>query len=280
MSVTNDIWVFGDSHWRVYFDSLNHGGPRTCEVDGVRFHDTTGNGLSGATIYGLLNEDSRHGARRHILKTLAEVGRDCSVGLVFGEVDCRYHSHLWRRMGGIDEVAMRYRRFVDEVLERIDGYVFVYFGFAYAEYFVQGKDEAAISDWDRALLALEPLLRSWMGGQERIVFIGANEQVRGGSGYLLPRYQVPDSYAQSEEVHLNCPNTFRDLILPVVQSTFEWHDERIAFQKFCGVLAPKCKKCGSEYATPGNCPYDSDINDTETPCYCCDACRTECSDEI
>ena len=218
MPVDSDIYVFGDSHWRCFFDDLNHGGPRVCEVDGIRFHDTTGNGLSGATIYGLLNDNSRHGARRHILKTVGEAGRDISVGLVFGEVDCRYHSHLWRRMGGIDEVARRYRKFIGEVLERIDGQVFVYFGFAYAPYFVSGKDEAAISDWDRALLALEPLIGVQLQALgDRVRFIPCNHLVRGEDGYLLPRYQVLDSYAQSEEVHLNCPNTFRDLVFPVIK---------------------------------------------------------------
>ena len=40
-------------------------------------------------------------------------------------------------------------------------------------------------------------------------------------------------------------------------------------------LCPKCKT-NPPSKIDKTCPYDSDINNTETICYCCDECRHEC----
>lgn len=93
-------------------------------------------------MYGLLNENSKNGARRRILGDLDRLGPVENVGLVFGEVDGRYpqhHDRYFRSDGSlmIHEVirlVARYRRFIEEDLrasKRVTGEVFVYHGFAY-----------------------------------------------------------------------------------------------------------------------------------------------------
>lgn len=137
----HEIYVFGDSHWRVFFPFLNTGEPGVCyEEDGIIFLDTTGSQLSGATMWGLQNKKSRHGAREHVLATLDDKSGVDSVGLVFGEVDVRYHNKRYFlrddriSIASIYELIARYKRFIDEDLlftGRVREHVFVYFGFRY-----------------------------------------------------------------------------------------------------------------------------------------------------
>lgn len=140
----HDVHVFGDSHWRVFFPFVNHGSPGvTHEGEGtfgmrIRTIDMVANELSGATMYGLLNDSSKNGARRRILGDLDRIGKVENVGLVFGEVDARYHNGRYFvdgriSRGRIYDLLARYRRFIDEDLlftgrtQR----VFVYHGFKY-----------------------------------------------------------------------------------------------------------------------------------------------------
>jgi hypothetical protein len=142
--VTHDVHVFGDSHWRVFFPFVNHGAPGvTYEQDGIRYIDMVANELSGATMYGLLNDASRNGARARILGDLDRIGPVENVGLVFGEVDARYHSARYVRPdGAIDGLAvlksvLRYKQFIDNDLlgsDRVTGCVFVYYGFCYPQF--------------------------------------------------------------------------------------------------------------------------------------------------
>lgn len=150
--MSNDVYVFGDSHWRVFFPFVNHAvttGMHNAVMhsqtsdDGVtvRTIDTTGNGLSGSTMWGLLNPSSRHHARNTILNTLDSLGGVDSVGLVFGEVDARYHNERYFERdalcsGRILELISRYTRFIQEDLvltKRVRENVFVYHGFAYPQ---------------------------------------------------------------------------------------------------------------------------------------------------
>jgi len=42
-----------------------------------------------------------------------------------------------------------------------------------------------------------------------------------------------------------------------------------------------CPKCGINKAGDKDiCPYDEEINDKITYCYCCDECRQQCADDI
>lgn len=139
----HDVYVFGDSHWRVFFPFVNHGAASdnvSHEQDGIRTIDTIANELSGSTMWGLLNQDSRHGARRRILGTIDSLGGVDNVGLVFGEVDARYHNARYFptgsdriSLGRVMELVGRYRRFIEEDLltGRVRGRVFVYHGFGY-----------------------------------------------------------------------------------------------------------------------------------------------------
>lgn len=140
--MANDVYVFGDSHWRVFFPFVNHGAASdnvSHEQDGVRTIDTIANELSGATMYGLLNPNSRHGARNRILSTIDRLGGVDNVGLVFGEVDARFHNGRYFEgdrlcHGRVQELVSRYVRFVEEDLiftGRVKNKVFIYHGFDY-----------------------------------------------------------------------------------------------------------------------------------------------------
>lgn len=138
-----DVHVFGDSHWRVFFPFVNHGSPGvTFEHCGIRMIDMVANELSGATMYGLLNDGSKNGARRRILGDLDRIGPVENVALVFGEVDARYHNSRYFVNGKFSpgrayDLLARYRRFIDEDLlfsGRVRNRVFVYSGYCYPKY--------------------------------------------------------------------------------------------------------------------------------------------------
>ena len=214
-----DVYVFGDSHWRVFFPFLNTGAPGVRhEQDGIATVDTTANELSGATMYGLLNENSRQGARRRILKTLDETGGVENVGLVFGEVDVRYHHMKYlRRDGSLDvpavwELLARYRRFIDHDLVepgRVRGKVFVYYGFSYPHgpnTHVQsgvtlGDNHLVVSALNRVMTQLIRDLLPW--GSTRIIPI------------VVPPADI-ERYVSDDTVHL-VPETYRDWIMPALK---------------------------------------------------------------
>jgi hypothetical protein len=139
--VPHEVYAFGDSHWRVFFPFLNTGSPGVCyEQSGIVTLDTTGSELSGATMWGLMNPTSRQGARRRILATLDDKSGVDSVGLVFGEVDVRFHNRRYFvdddriSIGSVYELISRYKRFIDEDLllsGRVRHHVFIYYGFRY-----------------------------------------------------------------------------------------------------------------------------------------------------
>lgn len=142
--MSHDVYVFGDSHWRVFFPFVNHGAATdnvSHTQDGITTIDTIANELSGATMYGLLKDNSRIGARARILNTIDKLGGVDNVGLVFGEVDARFHNGRYfngdrASNGRILETVARYVRFVEEDLlhtKRVRGGVFIYHGFSYPQ---------------------------------------------------------------------------------------------------------------------------------------------------
>lgn len=150
--MANDVYVFGDSHWRVFFPFVNHAvttgthdavihAQTTENGEVIRTIDTTGNGLSGSTMWGLLNPLSRNHARKTIIDTLDSLGGTKNVALVFGEVDARYHFERYFHngilsSGKILELIARYVRFIQEDLilsNRVTDNIFVYHGFAYPQ---------------------------------------------------------------------------------------------------------------------------------------------------
>lgn len=38
--------------------------------------------------------------------------------------------------------------------------------------------------------------------------------------------------------------------------------------------------CGNEAASPHVCPFNSEINNDDTECRCCEDCEASCADEI
>lgn len=139
----NDVWVFGDSHWRVFFPFVNHGAATDNAAhteNDIMTIDTIANELSGSTMWGLLNNKSKHGARNRILETLNALGGTAeNVGLVFGEVDARYHYDRYFAgdrfvLANLLELLARYTRFIHEDLLAsglVKKNVFVYHGFWY-----------------------------------------------------------------------------------------------------------------------------------------------------
>jgi hypothetical protein len=90
-------------------------------------------------MWGLLKDESRIGARKRILGTIDALGGVDNVGLVFGEVDARFHSGKYfvgdrLSHGRLYELIGRFRRFIDEDLRwsgRVRNKVFVYHGYRY-----------------------------------------------------------------------------------------------------------------------------------------------------
>lgn len=142
--MTHDVYVFGDSHWRVFFPFVNHGAATdnvSHTQNDIRTIDTIANELSGATMWGLLNDSSRIGARARILNTIDKLGGVENVALTFGEVDARFHNGRYFygdriSYGRVYETVARYRRFIEEDLKwsgRVRGHVFVYYGYRYPQ---------------------------------------------------------------------------------------------------------------------------------------------------
>ncbi len=141
--MTHDVYIWGDSHWRVFADRVNNGPPGVMtELYGVRTIDMCANELSGATMWGLLNPNSKNGARRRILGDLDGLGGVDNVGLTFGEVDARYPQHHDRYFNAkgviivarLQELVARFRRFIEEDLlesRRVTGHVFFAHGYVY-----------------------------------------------------------------------------------------------------------------------------------------------------
>lgn len=216
--MAHEVYVFGDSHWRVYFPFLNTGSPGVShEEDGIKTIDTTANELSGATIWGLMNEGSRHGARRRILKTLGDVGGAENVGLVFGEVDVRYHySRYFRPDGSVNvpkvfELIRRYRSFIEDdiiVPGLVKNKVFVYYSFAYPYReltHVQPGVTLGDPEW-RAAQMLSSLLEQlvanvlpWMSGDMIVP--------------IVPGGQAVVDLVSDDTVHLR-QEVYRDFVLP------------------------------------------------------------------
>lgn len=138
-----EVYVWGDSHWRNFFPFLNTGSPGVIfEKDGISFIDMVANELSGATMYGLANINSKNGARRRILKDIHFL-KDAScdienIALTFGEVDVRYHNHHYFSedrflISKAKDTIEIYKNFIDSIAKKCDNLknVFIYWGFYY-----------------------------------------------------------------------------------------------------------------------------------------------------
>lgn len=222
--MTHDVYVFGDSHWRVFFPFVNHGDAAdnvSHTEDGIRTIDTIANELSGATMWGLLNDHSRIGARTRILNTIDRLGGVDNVGLVFGEVDARFHNGKYFKDGRLmygkcAELITRYCRFIEEELilsKRVRGNVFVYHGFHYPH----GPDTLlfpgrAAGDSIRQAIELNNrvndevrdlclLLRSVYG---RVHWVGQsyiyNDEVSDDGVHLLPEKMQPGIFRRMKAV--------------------------------------------------------------------------------
>lgn len=203
----HDIHVWGDSHWRIFFPFVNHGSPGvTHEHEGIRTIDMVANELSGATMWGLLNDNSKNGARRRILGDLDRIGPVENVALTFGEVDVRYHNGRYfcddlLSYGRVLELLSRYRRFIDEDLlwsGRVTSRVFPYFGYMYPK----GEEtllQPGVTIGPRVdhATALEHLIRKEFWERLRslnvrpITFMMLENQVSDDGVHLVPQLMYP-----------------------------------------------------------------------------------------
>ncbi len=219
------VYAFGDSHWRLFFPFVNHGPPGpTYEREGIMTVDTTANELSGATMWGLQNERSTHRARTRILDTIDSLGGVDNVGLVFGEVDVRYHWHRYYASNGqllVDPVLgllSVYRRFIVEDLlgsGRVRNKAFVYYGFRYNPPTPNQhhRDHPPTAEDVLVLHRLiEGLLPSFMAeSSDRIVTICPGESLEGEPGVLKPRYTDQDG------IHPLPEPIFNEFVFPVLR---------------------------------------------------------------
>lgn len=221
--MAHEVYVFGDSHWRVFFPFLNTGSPGVRhEQDGIVTVDTIANELSGATMWGLLNDGSKNGARRRILRTLDELGGTDNVGLVFGEVDVRYHNRNYLSPDGrismpdVMEAVLRYRRFIDEDLllpGRVRKNVFVYYGFAYP------REAILWPGWPRepATQPTANLLLEVFSG-----VIGAMVPLMDSRIHvILPSQQRVLGVVSDDGVHLDPAGTYSQFTLPAMRAVLD-----------------------------------------------------------
>lgn len=218
----HEVYAFGDSHWRVFFPFLNTGEPGIChEEDGIIFLDTTGSQLSGATMWGLQNRKSRHGARERILATLDDKSGVDSVGLVFGEVDVRYHNKRYFldddtiSIASIYELIARYKRFIDEDLlltGRVRRHVFVYFGFRYplgehtAPFSGSKEDRDTLSRMGLMTQVLEAILPDMLE-------VGpSSERIH----VIVPGHDVLDAVSE-DGIHLVPDRVFNRWVFPAIR---------------------------------------------------------------
>lgn len=221
--MAHEVYAFGDSHWRLFFPFTNHGGPGpTHEQDGIVTIDTTANELSGATMWGLRNSSSRHGARNRIISTIDSKGGVQNVGLVFGEVDVRYHWNRYIKNGKLDipaimELLLGYRRFIDEELlsGRVSNKVFIYYGFRYnpprPNQFNSDRPPSAddVLRLHRMIEQMLPAVMSWNTNQ--IITITPRQRLEGESGVLNAVYTDHDG------IHPLPERIFPDFIFPVLR---------------------------------------------------------------
>lgn len=222
--MAHEVYAFGDSHWRLFFPFTNHGspGPRH-EQDGIVTIDTTANELSGATMWGLQRVDSTHRARLRILNTIDTAGGVDNVGLVFGEVDVRYHWTRYYKDGKLSVPAVlqlltAYRRFIDEELlsGRVRNKVFVYYGFRYNPGTPNQTHRDRIPtaefvlDLHRLIEQLMPHVMSQSGG--RIVTITPCDELEGQAGLLHPDFTDKDG------IHPLPEQIFPRFVFPVLKA--------------------------------------------------------------
>lgn len=220
----HEVYAFGDSHWRVYFPFTNHGAPGVFhEERGIVTLDTTASELSGATMWGLAHEKSKQGARRRILETIDARDGVENVGLVFGEVDVRYHHSRYFRPDGtlsipmIYELLTRYKRFIDDDLiasGRVHGHVFVYYGFRYP----LGPNTIPFQGDEAAVLAL-----GRMSTMNSLLEVLLPELISLGPYVhrihpIIPGSKV-DAFVSDDGVHLT-PETYHAFILPEMDRVF------------------------------------------------------------
>lgn len=224
--MSHEVYAFGDSHWRLFFPFVNHGppGPRH-EQDGIVTIDTTANELSGATMWGLQNENSTHRARTRILSTIDGLGGVQNVGLVFGEVDVRYHWHRYfypngkLNMPAILQLLGAYRKFIDDELltsGRVKNRVFVYYGFRYNPGMPSQFDSRTPpTPWHLLTLhtVIEDLMPYAMNGDSRIQTILPKTALEdpAHAGVLHPKYTDADG------IHPLPGGIFPDFVLPVLR---------------------------------------------------------------
>jgi hypothetical protein len=214
--MTHDVYVFGDSHWRVFFPFVNHGAATdhvSHAQDGIRTIDTIANELSGATMWGLLKDESRIGARKRILGTIDSLGGVDNVGLVFGEVDARFHNGRYFvgdriSEGRVYELVARYCRFIQEDLQmsgRVRNKVFIYHGFSYpkmGETLLQPSQPMGQEAYLRAMLVNQRVGAALcsMKPENSHLILNSNPAVSSDGVHLIPEETYPQVLARMYDV--------------------------------------------------------------------------------
>lgn len=232
--MTHEVFVFGDSHWRLGFPFTNHDGPGVVhEERGIATFDTTANELSGATMWGLHKELTTHMARQRILRTIDERGGVDNVLLIFGEVDVRYHWNRYYRddrlyRPAIWELLLKYRQFIDQELlpvpgrvDRVRNKVFVYYGWRYDPIQPEQQDRRRIGT-GRQLLQLhreiEELIGIALECDDRIVPILPVFNLEHGLEHEDGSGRIAQRYRDQDGVHPMPETIYYDFVLPAMEA--------------------------------------------------------------
>lgn len=226
-----DIYIFGDSHWRIFFPFVNHGAPGlSVEIDGIiRINDMVANELSGATMYGLLNENSKNGARKRILNDLDKLGPVEYVALVFGEVDVRYHNHYYFNdstliFENVIDLLSRYIKFIKEDLllsGRVTKKVIIFNKFFYPQKektLLQPGIEIGKVAFDRAIILQKfienniPTMISTCDFKDKIAFIDNKD--------------INESHISDDGVHFDSEKTFLHILPGLMDIVYDKNKSR------------------------------------------------------
>ena len=145
---TENIHVLGDSHTGMYFGDRYRAddGHSVRDYKNLRFSESHNWTIGGATIYGLLKENSRSKCIPNIRERLNE-GLEHIV-CTFGEVDVR--NHIRRFLNGrtieegVSEVVSKYEQFLNSIIKlHVSGKILVTGGIPYYQEFGEALDKGA-----------------------------------------------------------------------------------------------------------------------------------------
>lgn len=157
----------------------------------------------------------------HLREYLGRVGKFENVGLVFGEVDIRWHIHREKEIDSLSRALLKridiYERFIDEeIAPRVRGRIIVFGAIPYSRVYCEAVNH---SDGKLNLYARE--LDSYlldMCIDRNFDHLSIFDDVIGPDGFLDPKYLSSDEHAQT--MHLE-PSITAPIVAEKLRRIFE-----------------------------------------------------------